>query len=264
MPIMAAHNEQSSNYSSPTNSVFYSNNYSSPESPTCNSRKRKQQEFQHYGEQNQQNNNGVLDNIYQSYNQPWNNQNNGQEFIVPITSSSSTTTAATYQHQHEEPNLTWHRTPNTDDSFLVSANYQPDSFMNHSSQKSNGGVGENTEIHQILNLDQPSAFQFMDTKENTRTLHLNDLGNQRLIHQAWSPQQQQQYNGANSPGFFTPGFLESLQEDENESPESFPFHVLSPTRNWNNGLDENHAKSNIEHDAILVSKEILCICVCVH
>ncbi|KAI9273332.1 hypothetical protein EDC94DRAFT_510969 [Helicostylum pulchrum] len=127
--------------------------------------------------------------------------------------------------------------------------------MNNPSQKSNGGVGENTEIHQILNLDQPSPFQFVDTtKDNTRTLHLNDLGNSRLIHQAWSPQQPQYNNNANnnpsSPGFFTPGFLESLQEDENESPESFPFHVPPPTRNWS--LDESHAKPSMEHETIMV------------
>lgn len=252
-----AHSEQPSNYS-PTNSVFYNNSYSSPESPTSNnSRKRKQeqqqQEFQQYDEQSQANN-GVLDSLYQSYNQPWNSssQNNGQQdFIIPITSSSSTTTAATY-HQHEDPSLTWHRTTNSDDSFMVSTTYQPDSFMNHSSQKTNGGVGENTEIHHLLNLDQPSAFQFINTKENTRALHLDDLGNQRLIHQAWSPQQQQNYNGANSPGFFTPGFLESLQEDENESPESFPFHVVPPTGHWNTLED---IKSNIEPDSILVKKK---------
>lgn len=251
---MAAHNEQSSNYSSPSNSVFYNNNYSSPESPTSSiSRKRKQQQhqqqdFQSYGDQS----NGVLENIYQTYNQPWNSQNNvHQDYILPITttSSSSTTTTTTY-HQHEDSSLTWHRPSNshttTDDPFLVTTNYnqQDHQYMNHSSQKPNGGVGENTEIHNILNLDQPSSFQFMDTKENnTRTLHLNDLGNQRLIHQSWSPQQQYA-TGANSPGFFTPGFLESLQEDD-ESPQSFPFHVL-PVRNWE---DENQTKS----DTIVVS-----------
>lgn len=255
MPIMAAHNE-SSNYS-PPNNVFYNTNYS-PESPTHHNRKRKQQEFQTYG--NQQRNG--LENLYQSYNQSWNHHANQQEFIVPISSSSSSTTT-NYQQQHEESNLTWQRTTNNQDAFIVSNNYQhTDPFMDSTLQKSNnGGVGENSEIHHLLNLDQPSsAFQFIDTQKDnnnsTRTLHLHDLGNSRLIqHQPWSasPQPQQQYNGANSPGFFTPGFLESLQEDENESPQSFPFHVLPSTRHWNTTED---TKSNIEPDSILVKIHI--------
>jgi hypothetical protein len=62
------------------------------------------------------------------------------------------------------------------------------------------------------------------------------------MHQPWSPQQQTSFQtGANSPGFFTPGFLESLQEDESESSSSFPFHV--PTKNWN--IEQNKP---MEHD----------------
>lgn len=270
---MATHNDQS-NYS-PTSNVFYNNVYSTPESPTFNHRKRKQQqEFTYH-----QNNNG-LDSLYQTWN-PNNQQNNHQDFIVPITSSSSSTTATYHQQDDIKSsalmNHSWHGSTNTQDQFIA------DSFMNHSSSQKNhnggGGVGENTEIHQILNLDQPSHFQFVDTtKENTRTLHLNDLGNSRLIHQAWSPQQQhpqqqpqQQFNtnstnnsnNPSSPGFFTPGFLESLQEDENESPESFPFHV-PPPRHWS--LDESHhhhhqKSSSMEHDTIMVKFLLNVVCV---
>lgn len=266
MPIMAAHNDQSSNYSSPINStIFYdnSNAYSSPDSPTLsNSRKRKQQQhdWNYYDINQQSSNNDVLNDIYSStYHQSENSTSNSnhhqqqEEFIVPINSSSSTSTAFgqpdNLMQRSSVINNNWHRTVNNDsnaagNSFLVSNNTYDDSFMSHN-QKT---VGENTnEIHQILNLDEPISF--VNTAKDTRNIAGLNLNDSRLMHQTWSPQpQQQSFNtGASSPGFFTPGFLESLQEDENESPQSFPFHVT--TKNWNLEREEI---STMEHDTIMV------------
>lgn len=266
MPIMAAHNDQSSNYSSPINStIFYdnSNAYSSPDSPTLsNSRKRKQQQhdWNYYDINQQSSNNDVLNDIYSTtYHQPENNTGNNnhhqqqEEFIVPINSSSSTSTAFgqpdNLMQRSSIINNNWHRTVNsnsnaTGNSFLVPSNTYDDSFISHS-QKT---VGENTnEIHQILNLDEPISF--VNNTKDTRNIAGLNLNDSRLMHQTWSPQPQQQpFNtGASSPGFFTPGFLESLQEDENESPQSFPFHVT--TKNWNLEREEI---STMEHDTIMV------------
>jgi hypothetical protein len=302
MPMMAAHNEHSSNYSSPSNSVFINNvNYSPESPPSTNSRKRKQQQQQEFqfGDLNQQSgnsNNGVLDSFYQTYNQPWNgNHSSSDNFIIPVTSSStasSTTIAATIFHNSNSNitsedndliinklshmmNNSWHRSTSSNDPFLVNTtnydNHNQDSFIINN-QKCSTGVGANTETHQIVNLDQPQQqpFNFVDNSKdasnnaiNTRTLHLHDLGSQRLIHQAWPPQNQQSFNnGPNSPGFFTPGFLESLQEDEHESPESFPFHVTttstsssSTARNWALQHPEDAASKAVltmEHDTIMV------------
>lgn len=293
---MAAHNEQLSNYPSPATSIFINNASYSPESPTStNSRKRKQEQQQElqYNHLNQQSStsNGVLDTIYQNYDQTWGGNHQGNNnFIIPVTSSTSNTTiVAPIYSNSEDNNLlinkssqmmndSWHRSASsstTNDPFLVNTasydNHHQEAFIVNP-PKSGDGVGENTDIHRILNLDQPQQhpFNFIDdskgtaTISNARNLHLHDLGSQRLIHQqAWSPQQQQPFNtGPNSPGFFTPGFLESLQEDESESPQSFPFHVgtastssSSTAKNWNYQHSEDCTSKTaitMEHGTIMV------------
>jgi hypothetical protein len=148
-----------------------------------------------------------------------------------------------------------------------------------------GGVGENSsrglnEIHQMLSLDQfqseaPSissvpSFAYNDNNKNmTRpnTMNLTDLGagnllEQRQLLQSWSSgnttnAQNSSYsnNGSTTPVFFSPGFLESLQEDDNESyhtPE-FPFHQSNPSKaqDWSHSPPSRKFTS-VEHNTIMV------------
>lgn len=178
-----------------------------------------------------------------------------------------------------------------------------------SHRTSNGGVGENkglSEIHQMLNLDQfaaaaaaaatptsvqtptPSNYSFVD-EPTSGGLHLADLGagnlhQQRQLIQSWSNNssaggttnaQHTSYsnNGSSTPGFFTPGFLESLQEDDSESyhTSDFPFHQPNQSREWHASSSSSpHGTTTMEtameHDAIMVSKRgsVVCVCVCVY
>lgn len=145
-----------------------------------------------------------------------------------------------------------------------------------------GGVGENnsrslSEIHQMLSLDEfqseapctssVSSFSF-ENKDMPRsnTLHSTDLGagnllEQRQLLQSWSDggttnaQNSYSNNGSTTPGFFTPGFLESLQEDDNESyhtPE-FPFHQSNTAREDWTQAPPSRKFTPVEHDMIMVN-----------
>lgn len=157
-----------------------------------------------------------------------------------------------------------------------------------------GGVGENkglSEIHHMLHLDQfaagghaatatpvsvqtPTAtnYGFVDEPDG---LHLADLGagnlhQQRQLIQTWSNSsaggttnaQHTSYsnNGSSTPGFFTPGFLESLQEDDNESyhTSDFPFHQPNQNREWHTSSSSS-PHGPMEQDAIMVSWAQSCV-----
>lgn len=76
-----------------------------------------------------------------------------------------------------------------------------------------GSVGENEEL-MVVNFDQSNPFPRL-----TQPIDLDDLLQQRQAFQTWdasssSPIQSPTRYSPGTPGFFTPGFLESLQEHQ--------------------------------------------------
>ncbi|KAI8646890.1 hypothetical protein BD408DRAFT_379689 [Parasitella parasitica] len=179
--------------------------------------------------------------------------------------------------------------PQQPSAYDVSNSYVIHDGCNDISNKTGGGnsgVGENqrlSEIHQMLNLDQfttatsttsasvqtptPSSYSFVDEPND---LHLTDLSTANLhqqsqLIQSWSNSvggtanaQQSSYsnNGSGTPGFFTPGFLESLQETDNESyhTSDFPFHRQTHNSEWH---VSSSSPQGIRHDPLMMSERSL-------
>ncbi|CEP18203.1 hypothetical protein [Parasitella parasitica] len=173
--------------------------------------------------------------------------------------------------------------PQQTSAYVAAGSYMdsPHSELRGTSDKT-GGVGENhslSEIHQMLNLDQfstastlaetptPTSYSFI---EEPAALRLDDLSaanlqQQSQLIQSWSnsagrttnAQQSSNYsnNGSGTPGFFTPGFLGSLQEDDSESYHTSDLNFHRPTHSssseWNPSCSSPH---QIEHDPFLVSE----------
>jgi hypothetical protein len=152
-------------------------------------------------------------------------------------------------------------------------NYEQETTIHSGNMVHDGGVGENTsrgltEIHQMLSLDQfqseePSTCNFTFDSKRQNTLHLTDLGtenllNQRQLLQSWSStanaNSYSNNGGSTTPGFFTPGFLESLQEESYPTVD-FPFQNVRED-DWSH----NRKFTSVEHNTIMVKNRCPIIC----
>ncbi|KAI9471849.1 MAG: hypothetical protein EXX96DRAFT_581940 [Benjaminiella poitrasii] len=133
-----------------------------------------------------------------------------------------------------------------------------------------------SEIQSMLSFDPfqsqlPSSTNQIDRnttrQEPSLNLHLNDLETESIYQerqqfvQSWNSSGSNQIRytsggGSDTPTFFTPGFLESLQEDEPYSASSFPYHT-NKENNWGRSSPPGSftKNSSIDHYAMAVLPE---------
>lgn len=116
--------------------------------------------------------------------------------------------------------------------------YQPEQqFYPPSSSSSSNLMDFHHQQNSFLyNNDYTQEKRYDDRSNSTfqkPTLHLDDLdqrNHQKELIQAWSMSGSTTENqgGTNTPGFFSPGFLEALQHENDVKSLGFPFHTSNP------------------------------------